>query len=735
LWYIYLKRCEKLARKRVPVQQPLRPLRYKRRSGINDNSHIRQDIIGILLIAFALFIFISTSSSSSGLMGLYLVKKFLKPAIGIGVYFLPYFIAFFGVLFMLRQQSLLLTVQLFGVALMFFTMISYGDGGVTAYVIRGGLESVFGQLGAFVALSTLMIISMIMIFNLPLTKALYAFSDFVFKKRPKKARSASPVKFELPKFELPKKAVPSVAPAIKELAEANQKLKEEFKKNEMQQKKFTVAVASNSSTKKIDKYVLPPLSLLEMPTEKDRKMADKMKESIDIRKRALEETLRSFGIEAQVINVTQGPAVTRFEVQPDSGVKVSKIKALENDIALNLASGGIRIEAPIPGKAAVGIEVPNPTIMTVKLGEIARTDEFIKSPSKLLIGLGKDLSGSSIYCDLGKMPHLLVAGTTGSGKSVCINTIISSILMRARPDEVKMIMIDPKMVEFTHYNGIPHLLAPVVTDARKASRTLKEWAVREMERRYQVFSQNGARNLEAYNEKAERTGKFEKMPYILILIDELADMMMVAANEVETTICRIAQKARATGIHLILATQRPSVDVITGLIKANIPSRISFAVATQIDSRVILDESGAEKLLGRGDMLYHPLGAMKPFRLQGAFVSDREVEDITEFIRNQAEPQYNEEIMAIEASESMTGGASGIGGDRDDLFAQAVKIVVTGGQASTSHLQRRLKIGYNRAARIMDEIEAAGLVGPLENDNKPRRIIANAETLKTLGIQ
>jgi DNA segregation ATPase FtsK/SpoIIIE, S-DNA-T family len=256
-----------------------------------------------------------------------------------------------------------------------------------------------------------------------------------------------------------------------------------------------------------------------------------------------------------------------------------------------------------------------------------------------------------------------------------------------------------------------------------------------MERRYQVFSQNGARNLEAYNEKAERTGKFERMPYILILIDELADMMMVAANEVETTICRIAQKARATGIHLILATQRPSVDVITGLIKANIPSRISFAVATQIDSRVILDESGAEKLLGRGDMLYHPLGAMKPFRLQGAFVSDREVEDITEFIKKQAEPQYNEDILAIEASESMTGGASGIGGDRDDLFAEAVKIVVTGGQASTSHLQRRLKIGYNRAARIMDEIEAAGLVGPLENDNKPRRIMANAETLKSLGIQ
>ena len=686
-------------------------------------THIKQDIIGILLIAFALFIFLSTSSSSTGLMGLYLVKKFLKPAIGMGVYLLPYFIGFFGVILMLRQQKFLLTVQIMGILLLFFTLISYGDGGYVGNVFKGGLEGTFGVTGSYVALSAMFLISLIMIFNITLTHTVSWLWDIIFKRRSRKKTK--------PAENTDRRSIPSMIPFIKELNTAAMEFEQEEKKTiEKPAAKLVVA-----APKKIGRYVLPPLDLLDMPTEKDRQREEKMKETIEIRKKALEETLRAFGIEASVVAVHQGPAVTRYEVQPEAGVKVSRIANLADDIALNLASHGVRIEAPIPGKQAVGIEVPNPAVTPVRLREIVKTEEFQNHHSRLLIGIGKDLSGAPIFGDLTKMPHLLIAGTTGSGKSVCINTLITSLLLRARPDEVKFVMIDPKMVEFAHYNDIPHLLAPVVTDPKKASRTLKEWVLREMDRRYKAFYAAGVRNLEAFNVKASRAQKeIEKLPYIVIIIDELADLMMVAANEVETTICRIAQMARATGIHLVIATQRPSVDVITGLIKANIPSRISFAVATQVDSRVILDMSGAEKLLGKGDMLYHPIGSMKPFRLQGAFVSDNEVEKITEFIKKQAQPQYSQEIIDIEYGTEASAQERGDGG-RDDLFAEAAKIIIQGGQASTSHLQRRLRIGYNRAARLMDEMEAAGIVSALENDNKPRRITASSETLRSLGIK
>lgn len=700
----------------------------KRRSPYKGNktSHLKQDIIGILLIASALFIFLSTSSSSTGLMGLYLVKKFLIPAIGSwGINILPYFIGFFGVILMLRQQSFLLTVQMLGILLLFISIISYGDGGYVGYVIKGGLEGTFGITGSYVVLSSMFLISLIMIFNMTLAHSISRLWDYVFRARPR--RKARPAESK------DRRSIPSMIPVIKELNNAALEFEiEEKKAPERPRPKPAPAVIS---PKKIGRYQLPPLDLLDMPTEKDRQREEKLKETIEIRKKALEETLRSFGIEAQVIAVHQGPAVTRYEVQPEPGVKVSRIANLADDISLNLASQGVRIEAPIPGKAAVGIEVPNSVVTPVRLREIVKTDEFQNQHSKLMIGIGKDLSGVPIYGDLTKMPHLLIAGTTGSGKSVCINTLITSLLLRARPDEVKLLMIDPKMVEFTHYNDIPHLLAPVVTDPRKASRTLKDWALREMDRRYKAFYAAGVRNLEAFNAKAARAPKeLEAMPYIVIIVDELADMMMIAANEVETTICRIAQMARATGIHLVIATQRPSVDVITGLIKANIPSRISFAVATQVDSRVILDMSGAEKLLGKGDMLYHPIGAMKPFRLQGAFVSDNEVERITDFIKKQAEPQYSQEIIDIESGK-MEAGTSGEEGGHDDLFAEAVKIIVTGGQASTSHLQRRLRIGYNRAARLMDEMESAGIVSALEGDNKPRKITASSDTLRSLGIK
>ncbi len=691
-------------------------------------SHLKQDIIGILLIAFALFIFISTSSSSTGLMGMYLVRKFLMPAIGIGVYFLPYFIAFFGVILMLRQESLIMTVQILGTLLLFTTIVGYGSnrGGYVGYVIMGALEGTFGTMGAYIALSSLLLISLILIFNITLTHAISKLWDFIFKRRPRKKMRPAPVNED-------KRSIPSMIPLIKDLNNAAIEFeKEDIKVVERPKAKVNV----QQSVRKIGKYVLPPLDLLDQPSEKDRQREEKLRETIEIRKKALEETLRSFGIEAAVTAVNQGPAVTRYEVTPEPGVKVSRIANLADDISMNLASQGVRIEAPIPGKAAVGIEVPNPTVLPVRLGEIVKGSEFQDNPSKLLIAIGKDLSGTPIYGDLTKMPHLLIAGTTGSGKSVCINTLIASLLMRARPDEVKFVMIDPKMVEFTHYNDIPHLLAPVVTDPKKASRTLKDWVIKEMDRRYKSFYGAGVRNIDAFNQKADRNQKeMERLPYIVIIIDELADMMMVAANEVETTICRIAQMARATGIHLVVATQRPSVDVITGLIKANIPSRIAFAVATQVDSRVIMDMSGAEKLLGRGDMLYHPVGSMKPFRLQGAFVSDNEIENITSFIKKQAQPQYSQEIMDIEESVDIAGGGSSGENGHDDLFAEAVKIIVQGGQASTSHLQRRMRIGYNRAARLMDEMEAAGIVGALENDNKPRKIIASADKLKSLGIQ
>jgi S-DNA-T family DNA segregation ATPase FtsK/SpoIIIE len=486
-------------------------------------------------------------------------------------------------------------------------------------------------------------------------------------------------------------------------------------------------------------YKLPSVDLLDDPTAGEKKREESLQETTEARKQILENVLRNFGVGATVVSASQGPAVTKFEIQPDLGVKVSKIFALSDDIALNLATGGIRIEGPVPGKSVIGIEVPNPSVTPVRLKKIVKTTEFNRSHSKLFLALGQDLAGTPIYGDLTRMPHLLIAGTTGSGKSVCINSVIVSILLRAHPDEVKFIMIDPKMVELSTYDGIPHLLAPVVTDAKKAAITLKHWVLKEMERRYREFHAVGVRNIEIYNQKMDDTGKREqKMPLVVVIVDELADLMMVAAKEVETSICRIAQMARATGIHLVIATQRPSVDVITGLIKANIPSRIAFAVATQVDSRVILDMSGAEKLLGRGDMLYNPIGAMKPVRLQGSFVTDKETERIIKHCKSQERPDYIKEIIDLKMDDFTDmggGGDSEQGADgRDALFKEAVKIVLNGGNPSTSHLQRRMRIGYNRAARLMDEMEAAGIVSAMEGENKARQVTATPEVLQKLGI-
>ncbi|MCM3065633.1 DNA translocase FtsK [Priestia flexa] len=467
-------------------------------------------------------------------------------------------------------------------------------------------------------------------------------------------------------------------------------------------------------------YELPPIRLLTMP-----KKSNQAKEKKNIYKNAekLEKTFQSFGVKATVAKVHLGPAVTKYEVYPDVGVKVSKIVNLSDDLALALAAKDIRIEAPIPGKSAVGIEVPNEEVAMVSLREVLESKDKMDPDKKLLVGLGRDISGDAVLAELNKMPHMLVAGATGSGKSVCINGIIISILMRTKPHEVKLMMIDPKMVELNMYNGIPHLLAPVVTDPKKASQALKK-VVSEMERRYELFSHSGTRNIEGYNDLVKRhnddsDAKQPTLPYIVVIVDELADLMMVASSDVEDSITRLAQMARAAGIHLIIATQRPSVDVITGVIKANIPSRIAFSVSSQTDSRTILDMGGAEKLLGRGDMLFMPVGASKPVRVQGAFLSDEEVEEVVDFVIAQQKAQYQEEMIPTDAPEQVEEVA-------DELYDEAVQLVAEMQTASVSMLQRRFRIGYNRAARLIDAMEERGVVGPYEG-SKPRAVLVSQQ--------
>lgn len=486
-------------------------------------------------------------------------------------------------------------------------------------------------------------------------------------------------------------------------------------------------------------YRKPPFTLLRPSPGQSAVNMDEMKANAQL----LVDTLASFGVQTRIVDISRGPAVTRYELQPSAGVKISKITGLSDDIALNLAAAGVRIEAPIPNKAAVGIEVPNKVVSTVSLREIVDSQEFRDAKSNLAVALGRDIAGNITLADIGKMPHLLIAGSTGSGKSVCINSIIMSLLFRAKPDEVRFLMIDPKVVELGVYNGIPHLLVPVVTDPKKAAGALS-WAVTEMLKRYKLFADNSVRDLNGYNNLAARTEGMEPMPQVVIIIDELADLMMAAPNEIEDYICRLAQMARAAGMHLIIATQRPSVDVITGVIKANIPSRIAFAVSSQIDSRTILDMGGAEKLLGRGDMLFNPIGSAKPIRVQGCFVTDEEIESVISFIKNDAAADYDQQIVEeidshVVAGKGSKGGSSGAsseasGGDtEDEMLMPAIECVVEAGQASTSLLQRRLKLGYARAARIVDEMEARGIVGPFEG-SKPRQVLLTPERLAELKL-
>ena len=506
--------------------------------------------------------------------------------------------------------------------------------------------------------------------------------------------------------------------------------KETKAKEQLKIKEVEEPVEENFDDEEVKPYILPSLDCLNLPKNNNTAgFENELKQNAN----KLVETLKSFGVETRIVDIARGPSVTRYEIQPAAGVKISKITNLSDDIALNLAASGVRIEAPIPNKAAVGIEIPNKNRQSVTLREVIDTSAYKNAKSKLTVALGKDITGEFVYSDLVKMPHLLIAGTTGSGKSVCLNSMIVSILYNASPDEVKLLMIDPKQVEFTIYNGIPHLLVPVVSDPRKASGALA-WAVTEMLTRYKTFSENAVRDISGYNSICESQGK-KKMPQIVIFIDELSDLMMAAPNEVEDSICRLAQMARAAGMHLVIATQRPSVDVITGIIKANIPSRISLSVSSQVDSRTIIDSVGAEKLLGNGDMLYYPVGIPKPIRVQGCYLSDKEVENVVTFIKNQEQSVYDDDVMKeIDRQAANTGGkkkdVSSSETDEDspadEMLPKAIEAVIEAQSASTTLLQRKLKLGYARAARIIDELESRGIIGPYEGA-KPRKVLISKQ--------
>lgn len=523
------------------------------------------------------------------------------------------------------------------------------------------------------------------------------------------------------------KAEKSIDEIVKDASETEQAKAENKNKSDSGSEEFVVSDDDMNTT--VDEYKMPSVDILKVAEQKSTSdISNELKENATL----LVDTLSSFGVSATVTDISRGPTVTRYELKPAAGVRISKITNLSDDIALNLAATNVRIEAPIPGKAAVGIEIPNTVSNIVSMRELIDTPDFSAQKSILSAGLGKDIAGNNVYCDLAKMPHLLIAGTTGSGKSVCMNSIIVSILYRATPEQVKLLMIDPKKVEFSKYENIPHLLVPVVTDPRKASGALG-WAVSEMLKRYQAFSDYGVRDIEGYNKYVAKHEDMQPMPKVVICIDELADLMMAAPKEVEDSICRLAQMARAAGMHLVIATQRPSVDVITGLIKANISSRIALTVSSQIDSRTILDSGGAEKLLGHGDMLYSPIGASKPLRVQGCFISDEEVEELCDFIKNQGESQYSDEIQKeIEDKAAQDKNASPFldsgeqGEELDALFDKAVDVVLDSGRASTSFLQRKLGVGYSRGSKIMDQLEEKGIIGA-QDGSKPREIKINRQ--------
>lgn len=724
------------------------------------------DINGVILAFIGILILFSIFfKNSAGFCG-HIISKLLFTLIGIGAFMFPLIIIFIGICIIAKKGKIGFNSRFFGILLFFintllliqlinlekyyvnnnffegisllFNSEANFHGGILSYIIDIPLQSLFGYTGSYVLFTAIYIISFILIFK-------FSFHDFFIniknnKKSKKEKRTVHEeitdgnklnfiknINNKLKIIDFMRSSKGSEELIIKDNSHGAEKTNIEKTINNKSDKGITEKLEKEiekelekeikiNSTKTLMEYKIPDAEFLNINILNKLNKDDK-RDLINNASR-LEETLSSFGVEAKVVQVTKGPSVTRFELQPNAGVKVSKIVNLADDIALNLAASNVRIEAPIPGKSVVGIEVPNKELTPVFLKEIIESPEFINSKKGLVFSLGKDIGGNCVVSDLTKMPHVLIAGATGSGKSVCINTLIIGLLYKYSPEEVKLLMIDPKMVELSTYNGIPHLLVPVVTDPKKAAGALF-WAVNEMTKRYKTFAENGVRNIESYNELVNKGKIFEKLPLIVIIIDELADLMMVCPNDVEDYIARLSQMARAAGMHLVIATQRPSVDVITGVIKANIPSRISFAVSSQIDSRTILDSAGAEKLLGKGDMLFYPVGEGKPIRVQGAFISEEEVEKVVSSIRDQKKDiDYKAEIIEeINISTEPKDSAS------DELFEEAVRIVIESKQASTSLLQRRLRIGYNRAARLIEELEESGIISQ-KDGSKPREILA-----------
>jgi len=732
------------------------------------------EIIAVLLFGISLFIGLSIYTMSEAIV-MYHVKQFLMGVFGIFAFIVPIFLFLISITFIhpfhrkIKLSKLLLFIFLllntmsivhlinfhrFDVSdVISFSSSSYEIGiqargsGILLAPLVYWLYISLGRLGSFILYGTLILVLFLLLTGLSLsnmTICLVAFLKFFVSKKPNAFKDPSKKKIindvnkvftgeNIMAEDIKSNSAPDIPPlkqafnAVKNPVKSSPNNINEIKdiriidsQNEKQEQ-FQEVKQENPALFSATPYVLPPLSILKSPSsKKSGKPNDK---DIITNAKLLEETLANFGISAKVVQVSKGPAITRYELQPAPGIKVSRIVSLSDDIALSLAAQAVRIEAPIPGKAAIGIEIPNQDITPVFLKEVLESEEFSESHSKLVVGLGKDIAGNNIITDIARMPHLLIAGATGSGKSVCVNTLIVSILYNASPEEVKMLMIDPKVVELNHYNGIPHLIVPVVTDPRKAAGALN-WVVQEMTNRYKLFAEKGARDLERYNDLHENN--VEKLPKILVIIDELADLMMVAPGEVEDAICRLAQMARAAGIHLVIATQRPSVDVITGVIKANIPSRVSFAVSSHIDSRTILDMGGAEKLLGRGDMLFYPVGFNKPIRVQGAYVSEKEVESVVNHIKTQIkQPQYDEAVVdEINSSFEIDSTKAS-----DELLPQAIEIALDMEQISISMIQRRLRVGYARAARLIDEMEARSIVSGADG-SKPRNVLISRESFE-----
>ncbi len=802
---------------------------------LESKAQIRDCIVGIILVALGIFLFVALQTKASGILGDY-ISRGLKGMFGFIAFFLPYYFIVYGVLLFLRRtihmsiKSVIYLVIIYlsidlinagrflefvkektvweGFAKTFNKGIALNGGGVFGMGVGGQLANWIGIAGLYIFSIALLLVFMILLLNNPISRF---FEEFKVRKQRRELeraerqreleeqrqyehahteaqRQPNPVQMEMDLDGMEErrgltdnqkkilgymKSEDNLAPSKEEEKKREDKRRTRGSQAEMREELMRETALNDSIIKSVEKeeehpvetkvpqkmtkkeaaesklesedfigetidenYEFPPLDLLKQPK---RSGNTTNREQLASRAELLEDTLHSFGIEATVTNVIEGPTVTRYEVHPHSGVKVSKIKNLIDDIALNMEAKSIRIEAPIPGKRAVGIEIENAKSKAVTIREIIDSDNFRNSKSKISFALGRDIGGNEIVGDLAAMPHLLIAGSTGSGKSVCINSIITSLLYKARPDEVKMVLIDPKIVELSNYNGIPHLLIPVVTDATKAAAALN-WAVAEMDDRYKKFAESGVRDFESYNNikrkelNSVRDGEVDgPIPQIVIIIDELADLMMVASSQVEESICRLAQKARAAGMHLIVATQRPSVNVITGLIKANIPSRIAFAVTSQVDSRTILDGVGAERLVGKGDMLFAPIGSNKPIRLQGPFISDDEIRDVIEFVKQQAEMEEAAEsdVMDTIAKVNTPEAEKGNRDFEDDLLPDAIELVVNAGSASVSMLQRRFRIGYNRAARIIDMMEDRNIVGPPDG-SKPRQVLMSQEEFDQL---